>query len=186
MSVGYFQDTGLPLIIVAGSNGTGAWTVDPKMGTFFELSAVFGASAIIAIDSMCDDVQCYIVTVAPPEPVAIPGQIIIWGLNSYGKSARLQRISVPEPMDVKFFRLPNGRLALAVLQCSGIDNVMVYVLKGFSQFEHVTTIHVPGAMDFQVIADATQVLMMLTISQPSGDGSNAVKLFRAHFLDLLI
>ena len=185
MSVGYFADTRLPLLVVASSNHSTTWIVDPQLGSIFRPAAVFGSSAIIAIDSVCDDTQCYIVTVAPPEPVAIPGQIIIWGTSSNGKPSRLQRIAVAEPMDVKFLRLPNGRLALAVLQCSGIDNVMVYVLKGLSQFEHVTTIHVPGAVDLQVVADEAQVLMALTINQSSEDGSNAVRVFRARFLDLL-
>ena len=151
----------------------------------FKPNTIIDTSAIIALDSICDD-QCYVVTISPPEPVAIPGQIIIWGIPSDGKLTRLQRISTPEPMDVKFFRLPNGRPALAILQCSGIENVMVYVLKGLSQFEHMTTIHVPGAMDIQVIAEEDEIFMMLTINQSIENESTAVRLFRARFLNLLV
>ena len=106
--------------------------------------------------------------------------------SSQGQLTRLQRISIAEPLDVKLFRLPNGRLALAILQCSGIDNVMVYTLKGLSQFEHVTTIHVPGATDLQVVATEMQVLLVLTVNQLNEGGSNGVRVFRAHFLDLLL
>jgi len=64
--------------------------------------------------------------------------------------------------------------------------VMVYVLKGLSQFEHMTTIHVPGAMDIQVIAEEDEVFMMLTINQSIENESTAVRLFRARFLNLLV
>jgi len=67
---------------------------------------------------------------------------------------RIQRLPFIEPVDVKFASLPDGRLSLLVLQKSGVDNVPVYVWRNnFLQFQLITTVRVPGAQDFQRLAN---------------------------------
>jgi hypothetical protein len=107
-------------------------------------------------------------------------------LNGDAQPVRLQRLAFSEPLDVKFVKLPDGRLALMVLQCSGVDNVMVYIWRGLLQFQHVTTIKAPGAQDLSVIATSGRLLLALTVSTSAPDiPYGPIRIFQAQFVGQL-
>ncbi|XP_057379728.1 uncharacterized protein LOC130702079 [Daphnia carinata] len=187
VTVGYHYKSGLPLLSIAtvGQRGYGYITIWNFNVTSqeFEPWKTIVTLQIIALDCICNEAQCLLVTVAPSKPAAIPGQVIIWRLNDVGPPTRLQRIAFSEPIDAKFARLPDGRLALMVLQSSGVDNVYVYVWRGILQFQHETTIRAPGAHRLQPIANNVQMILALTVSSEVPFGP--VRMFRAQFLGQL-
>lgn len=146
----------------------------------------------VSMDCICseDGQGCLLATVAPSKPAAIPGQVIIWSLSGDGQPSRLQRLPFIEPADAKFALLPDGRLSLLVLQCSGVDNVLVFVWRNLLQFQHVTTVRVPGARNLQRLATPSQFMLALTISPPKSSVDNstayaALRTFEAHFFGKL-
>ncbi|KZS11248.1 putative Closca [Daphnia magna] len=187
VTVGYHYKTGLPLLSIStvGQRGYGYITIwnFNVMSQEFEPWKTIVTLQIIALDCICNEAQCLLVTVAPSKPAAIPGQVIIWRLNDIGPPTRLQRIAFSEPIDAKFARLPDGRLALMVLQSSGVDNVYVYVWRGIMQFQHETTIRAPGAHGLQPISNNVQLILALAVSSEVPFGP--VRMFRAQFLGQL-
>lgn len=104
-------------------------------------------------------------------------------MNERGPPTRLQRIVFAEPTDAKFARLPDGRIALMVLQTGGIDNVSVYIWRGLLQFQHKTTVRVPGAKDLQLISSKSHFILALTVASPANRGPyGPLRMFRARFL----
>jgi hypothetical protein len=105
-------------------------------------------------------------------------------LNDVGPPTRLQRITVSEPIDAKFTRLPDGRITLMVLQTNGVDNVSVYVWRGLLQFQHDTTVRVPGAKFLQLISNDDKLMLALSVTSsivtelPYGP----LRMFRAQFV----
>ena len=155
------------------------------------------------MDSICNQDLCLLATVAPSKPAAIPGQVIIWrycsviyklsfwnkfvnrlfSLNDDGPPKRLQRIAFTEPIDVKFTRLPDGRITLMILQSSGVDNVSLYIWRGLLQFQPETTVRVPGAQDLQLVSSNGQLILALTVASSVPEVPyGPVRMFRAHFL----
>ncbi|XP_046458774.1 uncharacterized protein LOC124205390 [Daphnia pulex] len=142
-SVTITDSTGLPLLTIASvaKRGYGhitVWNFNVTSGWFQPWKTIVTLQ-IVALDCVCNEAQCLLVTVAPSKPAAIPGQVIVWSLNYVGPPTRLQRITFSEPIDAKFSRLPDGRLTLMVLQTNGVDNVSVYVWRGLLQFQHDTS-----------------------------------------------
>ena len=88
-------------------------------------------------------------------------------------------------MDIKFTLLPDGRIALLILQNSGIDNVYVYIWRGLLQFQHELTIRAPGAHDLQLISDKSMLVLALAVDPPINRFSyGPVRMFRANFIGI--
>ncbi|KAI9558066.1 hypothetical protein GHT06_014819 [Daphnia sinensis] len=187
VTVGYHYKTGLPLLSIAtvGQRGYGYITIWNFNATRqeFEPWKTIVTLQIIAMDCVCNEAHCLLVTVAPSKPAAIPGQVIIWRLNDVGPPTRLQRIAFSEPIDAKFARLPDGRLALMVLQSSGVENVYIYVWRGILQFQQETIIRAPGAHGLQPVSNNDRLMLALTVSSEVPFGP--VRMFRAQFLGQL-
>ena len=110
-------------------------------------------------------------------------------LNNAAQATPTQRICLTEPDDVRFARLPDGRIALLILQRSGIHNVMVYVWQGQASFNHKTTVYAPGARNLHLVSTVTpeDLLIVLTVKPPrfNPTAADSIRLFKAHFLGLL-
>jgi len=165
------------------------WNYNESSG-LFEARKTLVTLQFIAMDMICDGSgECLLAIVAPSKPAAIPGQVTIWNVSGSGQPMRIQRLPFIEPVDVKFASLPDGRLSLLVLQKSGVDNVLVHVWRNFLQFQLITTVRVPGAQDFQRLANPSDVLLALSVASSQPDGSvdtfGPVRAFRAHFFGKL-
>lgn len=73
-----------------------------------------------------------------------------------------------------------------VLETGGIDNVLVYIWRGLLQFQHKTTVRVPGAKNLQLISSKSHLILALTIASPASKGPyGPLRMFRARFLGRL-
>lgn len=108
-------------------------------------------------------------------------------MNESGLLKRLQRIAISEPIDAKFALFPNGRVSLMILQNTGVDNLFVFVRRGFQQFHHETTIRVPGARNLQLVSNDSNLMLALTVASPVSEVPyDPVRMFRARFFGRLI
>jgi hypothetical protein len=82
VTVGYHYNTGLPLLTIASiaQRGYGhitVWNFNVTSRQFQPWKTIVTLQ-IIALDCVCNEIQCLLVTVAPSKPAAIPGQVIVW------------------------------------------------------------------------------------------------------------
>ena len=60
---------------------------------------------------------------------------------------------------------------------------MVYVWRGLLQFQHITTIRIPGAQDLSAITSNDRLLVAVTVSSSTPDiPYGPVRMFQAHFV----
>ncbi len=108
-------------------------------------------------------------------------------MNDFGPPTRLQRITFSEPIDARFTRLPDGRLALMVLQSNGVENISIYIWRGLLQFQHETIVRVPGAKFLQIISNDVKLMLALTVPSPivTELPYGPLRMFRAQFVGQL-
>ena len=79
MSVCYQKDGSPILAVRSGSQQSRVVILYPEGddGTFIPKKTIV-TPRIVSIDCACDDDQCYIATLSPSKPAAIPGDVMIW------------------------------------------------------------------------------------------------------------